>query len=98
MSKRDENGRFVAGISGNPNGRPPKKREERFLEITLAACTFTDWRAIVKRAVEQARRGNPVARKWLSDYLIGPAPQKLKLAGEDGGALTIIIKPRDEGN
>ena len=92
MTERDENGRFISGNSGGP-GRPSKKREERFLEITVAACTFTDWRAIVKKAVEQARRGNPIARKWLSDYLIGPPAQKLKLAGEDGEALTIVLKP-----
>ena len=88
MTERDGQGRFVNGNGGGP-GRPSKKREERFLEITLAACTFTDWKVIVKKAVEQARRGNPTARKWLSDYLIGPPTQKNEITGADGGPVVI---------
>ena len=87
MTERDENGRFIAGNSGNPNGRPPKKREERFLEITLESCTFTDWKEIVKKAVDQAKRGNATARKWLSDYVIGPPTQKQEVTGKDGGPM-----------
>ena len=86
MTERDEQGRFISGNSGGP-GRPPKKREERFLEITLESCTFADWRAIVKKAVDQARRGNATARKWLSDYVIGPPTQKSEVTGKDGGPI-----------
>lgn len=94
MTERDEHGRFVAGNSASP-GRPPKKREERFYEITLSACTYDDWAEIVKKAVAQARRGDAVARKWLSDYIIGPPTQRQELTGAGGEALTIVIKPRD---
>jgi hypothetical protein len=78
VAKRDENGRWLKGHSGNPNGRPKKEREERYYEILMTACTFKDWRAIIKVAVEQAKDGDAQARKWLSDYLIGPAPQEIK--------------------
>jgi hypothetical protein len=74
---RDEKGRFVKGSAGNPHGRPPKEREVRFYEITLATVTFEDWREIVARAVQDAKRGDTAARKWLSDYLIGTPEQKL---------------------
>ena len=57
--KRDENGRFVKGSSGNPNGRPAKKREERFMEITLSAVTFQDWADIIKKAVQQVKQLAP---------------------------------------
>jgi len=77
VTDRDANGRFVAGQSGNPNGRPPKAREERFKQITLSACSFKDWEEIVKKAVLQAKRGDATARKWLSDYLIGPPRAEL---------------------
>jgi hypothetical protein len=83
MPKRDEFGRFIAGTSGNPNGRPPKAREERFLEITLNACTFKDWEDIVKKAVYQAKHGNSTARKWLSDFLIGPPQQRVDVTTKD---------------
>ena len=76
---RDDKGRFVKGVSGNPKGRSPKEREERYYEILLTAVTFEDWQAIVKRAADQARKGDAVARKWLSDYLVGPVQQKVDL-------------------
>jgi hypothetical protein len=78
---RDDKGRFVKGVSGNPKGRSPKDREERYYEILLTAVTFEDWQAIVKKAAEQARKGDAVARKWLSDYLVGTAQQKLEVSG-----------------
>ena len=90
MAERNELGRFVAGSTGNPNGRPSKKREERFLEVTLSACTFEDWKAIVKKAVEQAKRGDATARKWLGDYLIGPPAQRQEITGADGGPVAIV--------
>jgi hypothetical protein len=77
MAQRDENGRFIKGNTGNPRGRLPKEREERYYEITLSAVTFEDWQQIVKKAAEQAKRGDAVARKWLGDYLVGAAQQKL---------------------
>lgn len=77
MAQRDENGRFIKGSSGGP-GRPPKKREERFLEITLSAVTYKDWEEIVKKALKQAKTGDATARKWLSDYLIGPPTQRIE--------------------
>jgi len=71
---------WVKGQSGNPKGRPPKKREERFLEITLSTVTYKDWKEVVKKAIEKAKRGDPTARKWLSDYIIGPPTQKSEIS------------------
>lgn len=79
MAQRDSKGRFVKGSSGNPTGRAPKEREDRYYQITMTACTFKDWTAIVKKAVEQARRGDSVARKWLSDFLVGVPEQPIDL-------------------
>ena len=75
--ERDAKGRFVKGHTGNPNGRAPKAREERYYEITMSACTFKDWEDIVKKAVSQAKRGDSVARKWLSDFLVGVPEQPI---------------------
>ena len=91
MADRNNSGQFVKGHPGGP-GRPPKPKEEKFYKTTLSAVTLTDWREIVKKAVEQAKRGNPSARKWLSDYLIGPPQQKVDVtsAGEALKQVTII--------
>lgn len=59
----------------------PREREERYYEITLSTVTFDDWQAIVKKAAEQAKKGDAVARKWLSDYLVGAVQQRLELSG-----------------
>lgn len=67
---RDDKGRFVKGNGGGP-GRPPKEREDRYREIMLNTVTFDDWKEIVQTAARQAKRGDAVARKWLSDYLVG---------------------------
>jgi hypothetical protein len=73
---RDDKGRFGKGNEGGP-GRPRKDREVRFYEITLSAVTFDDWREIVERAVQDAKRGDQAARKWLADYLIGTPEQRV---------------------
>jgi hypothetical protein len=80
----ENSGQFKPGQSGNPKGRPSKPKEEKFYRTTLSAVTLADWREIVKKAVDQAKKGNPSARKWLSDYLIGPPQQKVDVtsAGE----------------
>lgn len=94
---RDNKGRFPKGTSGNPAGRPKKEREERFYEITLSKVTFKDWEDIVQKAVYQAKRGDSVARKWLSDYLIGPPVQRQEVTGKDGGAVEFVEVIKDYG-
>jgi hypothetical protein len=95
MAERDDQGRFTKGHSGGP-GRPPRSKEEKYLKATFAAVTLSDWRAIVKKAVEQAKRGNPSARKWLSDYLLGTPQQKLDVTS-DGDKLEVIVRYADPG-
>ena len=85
---RDKNGRFVKGCKSISPGRPKQKREDRFMAITQSACTFADWRKIVKKAVEQAVEGNTAARKWLSDYLLGPPPQRIEYSAPEGITVT----------
>lgn len=86
MTERDSNGRFVKGHSGGP-GRPAKERSERYYEIAISACTYDDWREIWKKAVEQAKRGNPTARKFLADYLLGTPVRRTEISGPDGGPI-----------
>ena len=94
MAERDENGKFLKGHSGGP-GRPKKERELRFYEITLAAVTFEDWKAIIEKAVTQAKKGDSVARKFLADYLMGQPIQRLEHTGADGGGMIIRVEYAD---
>jgi hypothetical protein len=88
MPERDENGKFVKGNGGGP-GRPPKKKEERFMEVSISAVSLKDWRDIIKKAVEQAKRGDTQARKFLAEYLIGPPQQRLDVTS--GGKPIIFV-------
>ncbi len=88
---RTAQGTFAKGTSGNPAGRPPKQREEKYREIMLNTVTFADWQRIVEKAADQARKGDAVARKWLADYLIGPPVERKEISGTDSGPLQIMV-------
>ena len=55
-----------------------------------SSVTYEDWAAIVKKAAEQARRGDAKAREWLSDHLVGKPDENMS------GNLAIVV--RHEGN
>lgn len=97
MTERDASGKFIKGNSGNPTGRAPREREERYYEIMKSSVTFDKWKRIVEKATDQAMRGDAVARKWLSDYLIGPPIQRSEVTGAEGGALEVIFREVDNG-
>jgi len=84
---RDENGRFIKGVSGNPKGRALRVAEDDFKRLIDRAVTITDWIAIIAKAKEQAVRGDNRAREWLADRRYGKAPQPLQHSGEDGGPI-----------
>lgn len=87
---RDENGRFVKGNGGGP-GRPKKVREEQYHAILVSVVTPEDWKAICCKAVQDAKRGDTAARKFLADYLIGPPVEKKEVTGEEGGAIVFRV-------
>lgn len=97
--QRDELGRWLPGQTGNPLGRPPRATEQQYLDVMLAVCTPDAWRAITAKAVEQAKRGDWHARKWLSDYLLGPAIQRLQVegSGDRYAAYLAILTGEGEG-
>ena len=82
--------KFQEGNPGGP-GRPKREREEKYLQKLSSSVSLTDWSQIIDKAVTDAKRGNPVARKWLSDYLIGVPVQRTELTGADGGAIPVEI-------
>ena len=79
---RNSKGQFIKGTSGNPKGRPRKEREQKYYEITTGTVTFDDWKQIVAKAAEQARRGDKSAREWLSKYLVGEPEQYINMDGQ----------------
>jgi hypothetical protein len=86
---RDANGRYLKGHKSN-GGRPSRPREEQYYHILMTTVTYDDWRAIINKAIEQAKRGDYQARKWLSDYLAGEPEHTISgnfvIRWEDNGA------------
>ena len=74
--ERDEAGKFAPGNSGGP-GRPRRATERTYLLALSDALTLEDWKAIVRRAVEDARNGDAKSREWLSRYALGAEPTTL---------------------
>ena len=90
MGQRDEKGRFVKGQSGNPKGRPPKTREERYYGIAVSAVPFKQWRKIIKKAAQRAESGDISALRFLADYLLG-RPQQFVDVTSGGEKLPGVI-------
>src|SRR5947199_9628742 len=76
MSDRNTNGTFAAGNAGGP-GRPRRGVGRRYLAAFAEAVSPSDWRAIIQRAVADAKAGDAKARDWLSKYLVGDEPLAL---------------------
>lgn len=79
---RNEDGTFKKGFTGNPNGRPPKRRIENYI-------TEDDVVAIVEKAREEALKGKPDLLKELLGYMFGKPKQGVELTGEDGEPIVI---------
>lgn len=89
---RDNKGRFKKGGPGGP-GRAPRARELEYLDVTVSAVSMDDWKAIIHKAVDQARRGDSVARKFLADYLMGTPEQRAKV--EMQGQVNVTVPAID---
>ena len=87
--KRNEKGQFIKGYTGNAKGRPKRNTEDKYLKALRDSVTLKDWKAISKKATEQAKSGDRAARQWLSDYLLGKPVQELRVDAKTD--LTIIL-------
>ena len=89
MAERDKAGRFVKGYKGGP-GRPARSKEEKYLTTLSKRCTIKEWEKIVDTAIARAKAGDPRARQWLSDYLLG-RPQQFMDITSGGERLPSVI-------
>lgn len=69
---------------GRQGRKPHRLKHAAYLKTMRDVATLDEWQAIVKRAVTQAKQGNHQARKWLSDYLLGPPVQRIAPTTPDG--------------
>lgn len=90
VSIRDEQGKFVPGVSGNPNGRPPKG-----YAITDVMREMLNEKPEIKKALssklfELALKGDLAAIREVLDRLEGRAKQTLDLGSDPENPLVVI--------
>lgn len=69
-----------------------RRTEGDYMGVLLDTVTLNDWRSVVNGALQAAKAGDPQARNWLAQYLIGrpegkaPTPMNIavqQLSGAD---------------
>ena len=69
-----------------------RRTEGDYMGVLLETVTLNDWRSVVNGALQAAKGGDPQARNWLAQYLIGrpegkaPTPMNIvvqQLSGAD---------------
>ena len=63
-----------------------RRTEGDYMSVLLEAVTLEDWRAVVNNAKSLAQAGDPQARSWLAQYLMG------KAAGSAPTPLTVVVQ------
>ena len=56
------------------------------MSVLLDTVTLDDWRDVVKGAMQAAKEGDPAARSWLAQYLVG------KPAHNAPTPLTVVVQ------
>lgn len=80
---RNQAGQFVPGHKALSPGRPPL-RDINYKNAFYKNVPASEWVAIIRQAVRQAKQGDKDARKWLTDYLIGPPVQRIAPTDPEG--------------
>lgn len=69
-----------------------RRTEGDYMGVLLDTVTLNDWRSVVNGALQAAKSGDPQARNWLAQYLVGrpegkaPTPMNIvvqQLSGAD---------------
>lgn len=94
---RNPDGTFLSGVSGNPKGRPPSKRNQitnlkQDLEIAIRKnVSQKDIQKIVERMIDLAvNEGSVMAAKLILDKTISNAKDSEEVKQEGGGVRVII--------
>jgi hypothetical protein len=71
--------------------RPRRAFESEYLAALADLVPLNTWRKICRKAIEDAKYGDPKARDWLARYLIGPDPLRLlHLAADEESAYGVV--------
>lgn len=70
-----------------------RRTEGDYMGVLLETVTLEDWRGVVNNAKTLAQAGDPQARAWLAQYLMGKAPSPLTVVVQQlNGADPLVEK------
>jgi len=88
---RDEKGRFIKGMSGNPGGRPPRATEQEYLDALKDALPIERFMKIVNRYAERAERGDTRAAEVLFKYVLPQVSKVQHGISDDTLAVKMLV-------
>ncbi len=85
---RDEQGRFIPGVSGNPDGRPPMTEEEKIVKKATKELV-SEYKEKLAEAlplispvlIAKAMEGDMQAIKEVNDRVMGKAKETMEMQG-----------------
>ena len=93
---RDNSGRFVKGVSGNPGGQ--RKTAVEFKERCRDFMSEKGFQSLIDMASNPKDRDRFKAIELIAGYGLGKPKQGVELTGEDGDVINIVVRaaePRD---
>jgi hypothetical protein len=96
LEGRDEEGKFVAGRSGNPRGRPRGGKNritqlKQNLEIAVREAISTqDIVDVMKAMVEEAKNGSVTAQKAVLEHFVSKAKEGEDIEAAQAGIKIIV--------
>lgn len=80
MARRQQESRYIHGTATH------RRTEGDYMGVLLDTVTLEDWRGIVAAAMQAAKDGDPSARAWLAQYLVGKPEHKAP------APLTVVVQ------
>ena len=80
MSRRRQQVELIRGHATH------RRTEGDYMGVLLDAVTLDDWRVVVNNAKAMAQQGDPQARAWLAQYLMG------KPGGNAPSPMTVVVQ------
>ena len=78
-----------------PGTATHRRTEGDYMGVLLDAVTLNDWRGVVTGALRAAKSGDPQARNWLAQYLVGrpegKAPTPLNIVVQQLNGLDPLV-------
>ena len=69
-----------------------RRIESDYMGVLLYTVSLDDWRDVVSGALQAAKGGDPAARAWLAQYLVGKPETKAP------SALTVVVQQWSGGD